>query len=94
MRFAPDSLTWGRFLYQIRVLGICHELVLIPTRTLFDKAELRLECPTRKQRKFVREYFATPRFYKVKVSQYGAADVAVTNSNVIAIPAKDVKNVD
>jgi hypothetical protein len=74
--------------------GICHELVLLPTRTLFDRPELRLECPTTAQRRFVWEYFATPRFYKVRVSQYGSADVLVTNSNVIAIPAKDVKNVD
>lgn len=83
-----------RTIKALTAQGICHELVLIPTNTLFDKAELRLECPTRKQRRFVREYFATPRQYMVKVSQYGAAGVSITNSNVIALPAKDVKNVD
>lgn len=83
-----------RTIKALTAQDICHELVLIRTRTLFDRPELRLECPTRKQRKFVREYFATPRFYKVKVSQYGSADVLVANSHVIVLRAKDVKNVD
>jgi hypothetical protein len=83
-----------RTIKALTAQGICHELALIPTTTLFDKAELRLECPTRKQRKFVREYFATPRHYMVRVSKYGSAGVSITNSDVIVLPAKDVKNVD
>lgn len=83
-----------RTIKALTAQGICHELVLIPTKTLFDKAELRLECPTRKQRRFVREYFATPRHYMVKVSQYGSAQVSITNSDVIVFRARDIKNAD
>lgn len=83
-----------RTIKALSAQGVCHELVLIPTRTLFDKAELRLECPTKSQRRFVREYFATPRHYMVKVSQYGSAGVCITNSNVVVLQARDVKNVD
>jgi hypothetical protein len=69
--------------------GIDHRLLLIPTRSLFDKAELNVYSPTVEQVAFLKEHFKKPRPYQVKVSRWGSAQVHISLTDVVLYYEKD-----
>lgn len=72
----------SRTVAKLRTANIRHRLVLHPTRTLFDRAELIVWNATPEQALFVEQYFANGRMYRIKVSGMGSAQAYVSWANI------------